>query len=281
LREIHELKRYALKLFYIGDNYYGFQIQLEKDTIQRRIIDALKKANLFDDMKYADFGYSGRTDRFVHSLGQVIAFNTDKNIIIPQINSYLPIDIKFYGWAEVSLDFRPRYQAKYREYKYITYDDGLDIEAMRKGAKEFQGKHNFKLLSKGPHPDNTIREIYNIEINKLDEKLICITVKGQSFLHEMVRRIVNVLLDIGRNNLGSVQIKDYFNPELFSKLKIQAAPIKSGGDLILYHCEYDLKFEYDRYTVNKIKEIIEERLKSNFIKTSTNNLFYDYFNQIK
>jgi len=274
-------QRYALKIFYLGDNYIGFQKQVTNNTIQGNIIQALKECGILDDEIKANFGYSGRTDRYVHSLGQVVAFNSFKRIIIREINSYLPRDIKFYAISKVDLSFKPRFDAKYRHYRYITYEEDLDIPLMKEASKEFLGKHDFKILSRGPHSDNTVREIYNIKIQEFDNSLVYIDIIGQSFLHEMVRRISDVLLRIGNHNLEISLVKEYLNPFSNKNLKVRAAPIKNNGDLILINCEYGLKFEYDNYTINHIKNLFIERIKNNYIENLTNKIILDHFNQIK
>ena len=55
---------------YDGSKFFGMQKQPNKLTVQGSIEDALKKLNIITNVKHA-----GRTDRGVHALNQVIAFN--------------------------------------------------------------------------------------------------------------------------------------------------------------------------------------------------------------
>ena len=266
-----------MKLFYIGDNYSGFQIQPNKDTIHGRILIALEKAKLIEDKKSAGFGYSGRTDRYVHSIGQIIAFNTNQKLRIPEINSYLPPDIQFYAFTKTKSNFEPRYHAKYRHYKYFTFNEKLDISLMKEASKKFFGFHDFKILSKSPYPKKTIREIFKINIKEFDNRILCFNIIGRSFLYEMVRRIIFILLEIGKNRLDIKDIKKYLDIHNSNNLRIKPAPIKNGGELILYHCEYGLDFEYDNYSIEFIKKTLWNHLIDKCVKQSSFQGLYDYF----
>ncbi|MBD3227565.1 MAG: tRNA pseudouridine(38-40) synthase TruA [Candidatus Lokiarchaeota archaeon] len=273
--------RYAFKLFYIGDRYLGFQKQKNGMTVQGRIFKALKKVKIFENIEDLNFGYSSRTDKYVHSVGQVIAFNTSKKIILPEINDNLPNDIKFYGYTETSSDFKARYLAKYRHYKYVSFRENLDIDLMNKGAKKFTGVHDFRILSKSPHPIKTSREIYDIKIQKINDNIISIDVFGRSFMREMVRRIASVLLDLGERKLHINDIEKYFYPENKNKIKVRAAPIKDGGELILYNCEYGLKFKFIEYSMYKIKKFLWKRIRDRYASLYANKSLFNYFNQIE
>ena len=58
----------ALKLGYIGSNFYGFQRQPNLRTVEDELIYHLEKLNYIDNPKENHFRVSGRTDRGVHSL---------------------------------------------------------------------------------------------------------------------------------------------------------------------------------------------------------------------
>ena len=85
--------RYALDVQYVGKNYAGSQIQFEGDepidepTIQGEIEKALrtliiggKTTNHKQDRQVKTI-FSGRTDKGVNALGQVVHFDTDKKIV--------------------------------------------------------------------------------------------------------------------------------------------------------------------------------------------------------
>ena len=118
----------------------GFQIQEDLRTVELEIINALYKVTNQNVKIYP----SGRTDRYVHAIGQVIHFDLDKEIpslgLKKAMNSYLPADIYFKSVELVNMDFHSRFSAKSKEYryyideKYYTVEDyiGLMKEAIPK-----------------------------------------------------------------------------------------------------------------------------------------------------
>ncbi|MHA1754932.1 MAG: tRNA pseudouridine(38-40) synthase TruA, partial [Candidatus Odinarchaeia archaeon] len=60
--------RFALKLFYDGSGYHGFQIQPNVETIEAIILKVLKDESYIDNVKNAGFVYASRTDAGVSAL---------------------------------------------------------------------------------------------------------------------------------------------------------------------------------------------------------------------
>ena len=83
--------RYALDVQYRGKNYAGSQIQFEggvqidEPTIQgeleRALSTLIKSGDSADNNRPIKTIFSGRTDKGVNSLGQVVHFDTDKEIV--------------------------------------------------------------------------------------------------------------------------------------------------------------------------------------------------------
>ena len=125
----------ALKLAYLGDDYYGFQSQPDLVTVDSEVRKALAQIGVI----HGDFCYAGRTDRGVSSLGQVIDFWIDEenaNLARPRcINGRLPRDIWAWAWAVAPLGFSARWNALWREYRYLLWHPGLDMEKMQAAAE--------------------------------------------------------------------------------------------------------------------------------------------------
>jgi tRNA pseudouridine38-40 synthase len=141
------MKRTALKIGYIGPHFHGFQRQPNVRTVEEEIINTLRDLNYIDDLKEARFRIAGRTDSGVHSLGNVISFQSEKDVLINQINNSLPEDVQILAKAPVRFGFKPRY-AKMRQYRYILFEKNLDMESLYKCADIFKGTHNFINFSK-------------------------------------------------------------------------------------------------------------------------------------
>ena len=137
--------RIALKFAYLGTDYYGYQIQPGVPTIEGKLLKALKDSGALKNPSKARYSASGRTDRGVHALGQVIAFDTDNAEAAKPgtINSALQ-QIWVYAWARVDANFNARTSAMEREYLYVFWGKGLDIEKMKDAASIFPGRHDFR-----------------------------------------------------------------------------------------------------------------------------------------
>ncbi|MBM4240837.1 MAG: tRNA pseudouridine(38-40) synthase TruA [Euryarchaeota archaeon] len=266
------MRNVALKVAYIGTNYYGFQRQPNLKTVEGELIDALKKSNLIDNFKNAGYSIAGRTDRGVHALGNVVSFRTDKDVIINQINDFLPEDIRILGKANVHFGFKPRF-AQSRHYKYIIVDSGnLNLKLMVEASKKFCGTHNFQNFSKRSER-NPIRTIDTINIQKDAEKedIITIDVVGESFLWNMVRKIVKVLFKIGNGESGIDEIDKFF--DLTSKVVIKPMPPEC---LILMDVEYKrVEFEFDEYAKRKFLSRLKEEYLSNKTISSVERVMMD------
>ncbi len=252
------MKKVALKIAYIGTNFSGFQRQLNVITVEGELIKALKKKGIMEDPSQSDFSAAGRTDKGVHSLGNVVAFKTESEIRINQINQDLPPEIQIIAKAPVSSNFRPRNALK-RYYRYILIDFlGMDVENMQKASKHLQGTHNFLNFSKKSERD-PIRTVESIDIFK-QGNLIIFDIVGESFLWKMVRKIIRVLYDCGKGDLKPEHIPEFFNPEIPQNIKPMPAEC-----LILREVEYDnLNFKYDKYAVEQFISTIFDEFQKQF-----------------
>ena len=223
--------RYFMTFSYDGTNFLGYQKQPRGRTVQKVIESALKEIN---GGKSVSVCASGRTDAGVHALNQKAHFDMDKKIstdkLIKGINSLLPEDVHVKKIEEVSDDFHARYNAIGKEYVYkinmgeynpiernyvYQYNHKLDIIAMERGLKYFEGEHNFKSFTKAN--DEIVDYVRNISQTSIvrdskDLNKIIITFVGNGFMRYMVRNMVGVLIEIGegkRNCDDVVNIFDY------------------------------------------------------------------------
>ncbi len=137
----------ALKLAYLGDNYYGFQKQPDRVTVDSQVRRALAQIGVI----HGDFCYAGRTDRGVSALGQVIDFWIDEDKIDltrPRcVNGRLPRDIWTWAWSIAPVGFSARWNALWREYQYLLWHPGLDRDLMEEAAEMLLGEHDFRNFS--------------------------------------------------------------------------------------------------------------------------------------
>ena len=231
--------RYALDVQYLGKNYAGSQIQFEGDepidepTIQgelERAISTLiiggKSANHKKDRQVKTI-FSGRTDKGVNALGQVVHFDTDKEIVasnfIYHINEILPADISVNNLRVVPDSFHAQKSAKARYYRYELINrrykqafDGdilrvkyeLDVERMQSALNFLLGEHDFSSFkSSGTLNPSKVCTLTKAEVEKQGDRVF-IHLVGNRFLYNMVRTIVGTLLEIEGHKLPTEHMKE-------------------------------------------------------------------------
>lgn len=232
--------RYALQVQYIGKNYAGSQIQFENGmeistpTIQGELEKALctlifgkrytSNRNLNRPIKTV---FSGRTDRGVNSVGQVVHFDVDKEIVasnlIYHVNEILPNDISVSDLKVVSNDFHAQKSAIRRCYRFEFVNrrfkqafDGdlirvkfpIDIDRMNKSLSYLIGEHDFSSFkSSGTLNPSKVCILYRAEVERQGDKVV-FNIEGNRFLYNMVRTIVGTLLEIEGHNLAPEHMKD-------------------------------------------------------------------------
>ena len=115
------MRNIKISYSYDGSDFYGFQRQPDKRTVQgeiERVLGIILK-------KEINLVTAGRTDRGVHARVQVSNFMMESSLTIPlenlkrAMNKLLPPDIDIFDVSEESMDFNARYMPKMRAYEYI------------------------------------------------------------------------------------------------------------------------------------------------------------------
>lgn len=201
------MNSYKLSIAYDGTNYFGFQKQKNKPTIQGKLEEALN--HLIDSY---ELNYSGRTDAGVHAKSQIVNIKTDfvlDSKKISSLNKILGNSISINSLNVVSDNFHARYGATERTYKYLVRDSGsnypylnkntyqhysfLNLEDLNEVAQLFIGEYNFSSFSRVEKFNNPKRSILSSKWIKKNE-IYEYTIIANSFLRNMVRNIVGVQL---------------------------------------------------------------------------------------
>lgn len=216
--------RYKLTIEYDGTRYNGWQAQKGQRTVQGTFFNALE--SLFPGQKTEFYG-AGRTDSGVHALGQVAHLSAETGIspvnIQYGLNDSLPADINVLEVTKVSGSFHARHDAVYRSYVYLIsrrrtafaknncwwVKDFLSVDKMKKIAGIFNGMHDFRSFTDQlPEEGSTLVEIKFADIHSSPE-VIAIHITGSHFLWKMVRRMVGILVEAGRGNIGEHQVSGF------------------------------------------------------------------------
>lgn len=80
---------------------------------------------------------------------------------------------------------------------------------MRQGAAYLIGEHDFKSFSTyKPEVENTVRTIYELGIQRSEDDVITIRIRGNGFLYNMVRIIAGTLIRVGGGYYPPKHVKE-------------------------------------------------------------------------
>jgi len=216
--------RYKITIAYDGEPYSGWQTQPDNLTVQDIITSALEQI-LREDIQIIG---AGRTDAGVHARGQVAHFDTihqlESRSFLKSMYGVLPKTAAVTDIHEVPGDFHARFLASARQYSYqiLTHPDPLyyrqawenfrplDIDKMKEAAGLLGGEHDFlSFCRKNPDQPNTMCTVHmsELEVSRMLSGLIVYHIRANRFLHNMVRRIVGTIVQVGlhKRSVGSVQ----------------------------------------------------------------------------
>jgi tRNA pseudouridine38-40 synthase len=212
------MPRFKVTLEYAGTRYSGWQIQKNAHTVQGEIEGAVRAAAAVRDFEL--YG-AGRTDAGVHALAQVAHLDLRTTLppatLLRRINDELPPDINLLRIDPAPHRFHARHDAVARTYLYQIarrrtafakpfvwwVRDALDLTAMRQAAGRFEGLRDFGSFTDDDAGEKSTRvAVTRVALDTAGD-LVLVRVEGSHFLWKMVRRMVGVLVAIGRGELGA------------------------------------------------------------------------------
>jgi tRNA pseudouridine38-40 synthase len=207
-----------LTIEYSGTRYSGWQLQTNARTVQGELERAILEAS---GARAVETYGAGRTDAGVHALAQVAHVDIDSTIppetLRRRINDALPSDINVLRIERVRHRFHARHDAVARSYIYHVarrrtafakpyvwwVKDDLDAASMRRTAAGFVGLHDFRAFSDDdPAEKSTKVQVDTFDVHEAGD-LILIHIEGSHFLWKMVRRLVGVIVEVGRGALAT------------------------------------------------------------------------------
>ena len=203
----------------MGTRYSGWQFQTNARTVAGEIMEAIHRAT---GQRVIEVYGSGRTDAGVHALHQVahidLARAVDPDEFLRAVNDELPGDINLLSVVRAPEGFHARHSATARTYVYRLsrrrtafekpvvwwVKDALDVAAMASAARALCGMHDFKAFSQrdpARPEESTQVKVDAVEVYEQGSNIF-IRIRGSHFLWKMVRRIVGVLVEVGRGRLA-------------------------------------------------------------------------------
>ena len=206
--------RVKLVVAYLGTQFHGWQRQSAQRTVQGELERAIRK--LIGDS--AAVVGAGRTDTGVHAAAQVA--HVDLSAIIPPerlvrgLNLILDPAIQIRSARMASSGFHARKSSRGKLYTYRARWGSADLpwtglrsarvrrienqSGLAAGAQLLIGKHDWASFTlPDPESESTIRDIFGVRLHTRRQG-IDLEFVGNGFLRYQVRRMVGVLLEIGR-----------------------------------------------------------------------------------
>jgi tRNA pseudouridine38-40 synthase len=222
---------WKLVLAYDGTDFHGWQVQPGLPTIQGELAAAIERVCSERTLPQG----SGRTDAGVHALAQVASVALESPIPAPNLlralNRTLPASIRVLETTHAPSSFHARHSAVAKQYEYRIYRGEicppelaryvydlpwpLDIAAMQQAAPLVLGMHDFSSFA-AVDPDRSARMAADPDMDNVrslthsswreEGNMLVYTVRGNGFLHHMVRNLVGTFLEIGRGQRSAADL---------------------------------------------------------------------------
>lgn len=244
---------YLLELQYLGFRYHGWQKQPDVLTVEHMLNKTLNF--ILEGQRFKVIA-AGRTDAMV-SVSQTYAElfiyeeELDLDTFLELFNKNLPQDIRCLSIEETTADFNIIQHPKVKEYLYffcikekmhpfcapfmVNLQEDLDIELMKKGAKLFEGEHNFYSFAFRPNPETQTDGKINVceltentmfTANFFPETSFVLKVVGEGFKRQQIRLMMGALIDLGRHKINLEQLEKTIDGT--NKIKLEHIAQASG-----------------------------------------------------
>jgi tRNA pseudouridine38-40 synthase len=248
------MRNLKLVLSYDGTEFSGWQVQPGAATIQGALALAIGRVTGENILPQG----SGRTDAGVHALGQVASFGTQSPIppenLVIALNDILPGAIRVLEASEVPGEFHARKSARAKTYRYRMYRGAicspfiaryvwhypypLDEDQMQEVAGMIVGEQDFTSFAavdpeRGREEMSNVRQIFSSSWERQSDEFVY-TVRGNGFLHHMVRNLVGTFVLAGK---GALRASD-LTRILEARLRSAAGATSPASGLCLVNVEY-------------------------------------------
>jgi len=264
-------QRWRLDLAYDGQAFSGFAYQPRHDTVVGLLRATLAKTLRLEHEPL--IVGAGRTDAGVHAFNQVVHVDLpvvakvrslESERLVTSLNKQLRGRVQILRAEPVAHDFHARFSATWREYRYLVLESKppgldstnawawsvagpLDLRAMNRSAKNVLGTHDFRAFCRRPTNSSAdeplLRKVLSARWERLDDEwvmsprhapVVRLTIRAQSFCHNMVRCLVSTMVAVGQGELNTDIVAERL--ESLSRYQLpQAAP---AGGLALVEVGY-------------------------------------------
>ena len=235
------MTRWRLTIEYDGGPFMGWQRQDHGPSVQQTLEEALER--MTGDK--AAFTAAGRTDAGVHALAMAAHADVTRPLTAHRLREGLnalvrPQPVAVLDAEPVADDWHARFSCVGRRYLYRiinrrappALDSGkvwhiavpLDVEAMREGAAQLVGRHDFTTFrSAHCQSDSPVKTLDRLEVARVGEE-IHVSAAARSFLHHQVRSMVGCLALVGRGQWTPDNMRTALEAADRSALGLNAPP---------------------------------------------------------
>jgi len=265
------MRNIKLLTAYDGTDFCGWQVQPDAPSVQGTLAQAIGRITgeklLPQGSGRTDAGVHALAQVASFRSESVIPL---PNLVIA-LNDVLPASIRVLQASEVAADFHPRTSAKSKTYRYRIYREAicppflahyvwhypypLQLDRIEDAAQRIEGEHDFTSFAavdpekttngpeaergarKQPCPTRTersnVRMIFSSVWRREGAELVY-EVRGNGFLHHMVRNLVGTFLLVGK---GTIRPEDV-TAILTARNRSTAGPTAPACGLYLVNVEY-------------------------------------------
>ncbi len=233
-------QRWRLDLAYDGRGFNGFAYQPRHETVVGLLRETLQTTLQLSEPPVivgagrTDTGVHALAQTISLDLPSPLFKSVrepEADRLIKSLNKQLRGRIKILRAEPVSEDFHARYSATWREYRYLVFEEArpnlnfasewswsipgsLNLRAMNRAGKSAVGTHDFRAFCRKKEgtsgEDPIIRKVLSIKWERIadrwemtpnSEEVTKLTIRAQSFCHNMVRCLTSTMVGIGLGEL--------------------------------------------------------------------------------
>lgn len=238
---------FKILIEYDGTRYSGWQEQKNARTVMGALREASREVFGSD----VDMQGAGRTDAGVHALGQVAhlkvasAVKHMPPVIKRRLNDLLPADIVVLDVERAPRNFHARHDARSRVYiyqisrrkqaftkRYVWWvKEDLNLDVMGRAVALLVGRHDF-ICFRAPdaaRPDESTIVVVEQAGIEAEDDIIQIRIEASHFLWRMVRRVIGVLVKVGKGEIDMADFEQLLDGRCDRRLDVAAWTAPASG----------------------------------------------------
>jgi tRNA pseudouridine38-40 synthase len=291
-QSVSELQTWKLTLAYDGTDFRGWQVQPGQPTVQAELQAALGRITGESPLPQGSGRTDAGVHALAQVASFALQTPIPPQNLLRALNRTLPPSIRILETRVVFSTFHARHSAKAKTYEYRVFREAvcppflaryvhacpwlMDVKTLQESARLFVGEYDFRSFAASdpdltsrkstanPETDQTMGKskgtVRTIFSSAWEERrcesgnLLIYRVRGNGFLHHMVRNLVGTMLDVGRGHLQLSQIPGI----IAARSRSAAGPTAPASGLFLHSVEYD-----EQDSIQETRQEIRQEIRLN------------------